>query len=267
MMSMTGEQVLLRTYLDHADRSPFLPTFERIVKAARRERLAGATVLKGIMGVSPRRLLKPAFWSLADHVPVVVEVVDIPERILSFVYGPLNDHMIGGMATLERANVAMYRHRSHDQPNKFEPAKALKPLSTLPHVEPRGHMTINEAGVLLRVFIGESDRFEDKRLFEAIVHKVRELGLAGATVLRGIEGFGANSVIHRPAMFEYSTDAPIVVEVVDTEDKIKLLLPHLEVMVNEGMITMEYVVILLYGHAAEDGPKRPDRTPDGPPVA
>ena len=107
-------------------------------------------------------------------------------------------------------------------------------------------MTVNQEGVLLRVFVGDSDHFEGKRLHEAIVHKVRELGLAGATVLRGVEGFGANSVIHRPGLFEYSTDAPIVVEVVDTEDKIRLLLPHLEVMVQEGMRLTELSLELRY---------------------
>jgi PII-like signaling protein len=70
--------------------------------------------------------------------------------------------------------------------------------------------------------------------------------LAGATVLRGTEGFGANSVVHRTSLLEMSTDLPIVIEIVDTEDQIKRLLPHLEEMVQEGMITMEYVVIILY---------------------
>lgn len=111
-------------------------------------------------------------------------------------------------------------------------------------------MKVNENGVLLRVFVGDSDRFEGKPLYEAVVQKVRELGLAGATVLRGVEGFGANSVVHRATMLEYSTDLPIVVEIVDTEEKVKLLLPHLEAMVGEGMITMEYVVVLMYRHDA-----------------
>jgi PII-like signaling protein len=114
-------------------------------------------------------------------------------------------------------------------------------------------MTSNENGVLLRVFIGESDRFQGRPLHEAIVQKVRELGLAGATVLRGTEGFGANSVVRRSSLLEMSTDLPIVVEIVDAEEKVKLLLPHLETMVGEGMITMEYVAILMYRHDSADG--------------
>lgn len=115
-------------------------------------------------------------------------------------------------------------------------------------------MTINENGVLLRVFIGESDRFEGKPMYEAIVQKARELGLAGATVLRGTEGFGAHSVVHTASLLEMSTDLPIVVEIVDTEEKVKLLLPALESMVQEGMITMEYVLIILYRHNESDVP-------------
>jgi PII-like signaling protein len=80
------------------------------------------------------------------------------------------------------------------------------------------------------------------------VQKTRELGLAGATVLRGTEGFGARSVVHKAALLEMSSDLPVVIEIVDTEEHVKLLLPYLETMVQEGMITMEYVVILMYRH-------------------
>jgi PII-like signaling protein len=109
-------------------------------------------------------------------------------------------------------------------------------------------MTINQNGVLLRVFIGESDRHEHQPLYEAILRQARQLGLAGATVLRGIEGFGANSLVHRAGILTMSTDLPIVVEIVESEENVKRLLPHLEAMVQEGMITMEYVVVLLYRH-------------------
>ena len=111
-------------------------------------------------------------------------------------------------------------------------------------------MEIPQESRLLRIFIGESDKFEHKSLHEAIVQKVRELGLAGATVLRGSAGFGANSVVHTSHLLEMSTDLPIVIEIVDDQEKIKLLLPHLETMVREGMITMEYVMILMYRHDA-----------------
>ena len=129
----------------------------------------------------------------------------------------------------------------------------LEPLSTVPQFTATETMQINEQGVLLRIFIGDSDRHERRPLYEAILYKAKELGLAGATVLRGVEGFGANSVVHKAALLEMSTDLPIVIEVVDTEEKIRTLLPHLETMVGEGMITMEHVMILMYRHNGEGG--------------
>jgi len=251
-LSLIGEQVLLRIYLQSADRAPHVPTFEQVVKAARKEKLAGATVIQGIMGAGYHGIIQGSRWSIIQHVPIIVEIVDSAERILKFVAGPLDQIMIGGMLTLERAAVMMYRQRSQDQHNSFRLAAALKPLSTIPQIQPGPDMRIQENGVLLRVFIGESDRSGKQPLYEAIVQKVRELGLGGATVLRGSEGFGANSVVHKTSLLEMSSDLPIVIEIVDTQDKIDLLLPHLESMVLEGMITMEHVKIVMYRHNPAD---------------
>jgi hypothetical protein len=251
-MSLQGEQVLLRIYLQSADRAPHVPTYQRIVKAARKEKLAGATVLRGIMGNGQRGIIQYSAWSIVQHVPIILEIVDNAEYIVKFVQGPLDEIMVGGMLTLERAAVMMYRARLQEsQPSELRLAAALRPLSTMPAVRPGSHMKVQENGVLLRIFIGESDKFENKPLYEMIVRKTRELGLAGATVLRGTEGFGANSVVHTSNLVAMSTDLPIVIEVVDAEEKVKLLLPHLETMVQEGMITMEYVVVLMYRHNDE----------------
>jgi PII-like signaling protein len=245
-MSLAGEQVLLRVYLQSADRAPHVPTYERLVKAARSAGLAGATVLRGIIGLGSRGLIPSSIWSLVQHVPVIVEFVDSPQRIIDFL-PLLEQHMVGGMATLERAHVVMYRHRKDELGEPFQLAGIVPPRSTLPKIPLTATrmQTNNEDGVLLRVFLGESDRFGGKPLYEAIVQKVRELGLAGATVLRGSEGFGANSVVHKAALLEMSTDLPIVVEVVDRHEQIQRLLPSLQEMVHEGMITMEYVAILM----------------------
>lgn len=250
-MSLIGEQVLMRAYLQSADRAPHTPTHERIVAAARREGMAGATVIRGILGAGYHGILKSSRWSLVEHVPLIVEIVDSTERIAAFICGPLDGIMVGGMVTLERAAVMMYRNRADDTAGALRVAPELPPLSTLPVIEAGAHMTTNQNGILLRVFIGESDRFEGRPLYEAIVQKVRELGLAGATVLRGSEGFGAHSVVHRSSLLEMSADLPIVVEIVDTSENVQRLLPHLQSMVREGMITMEHVVVLMYRHGRE----------------
>lgn len=112
-------------------------------------------------------------------------------------------------------------------------------------------MHLPEDGKLLRIFIGESDRWEHKPLYEAIVLKARELGLAGATVLRGPMGFGANSRLHTSKILRLSEDLPLIIEIVDTEAQIQLLLPHLDTMVTEGLVTLEKVQIIKYRAAVE----------------
>jgi PII-like signaling protein len=107
-------------------------------------------------------------------------------------------------------------------------------------------MKIPENGKLLRIFIGESDRWHHHPLYEAIVLKARELGLAGATVLRGPMGFGAHSRLHTAKILRLSMDLPVVIEIVDTEEKINLLLPFLDEMVQEGLVTLESVRVLKY---------------------
>ena len=103
-----------------------------------------------------------------------------------------------------------------------------------------------EQGKLLRIFVGESDRWNHQPLYEAIVLKARELGLAGATVLRGPMGFGANSRLHTAKILRLSMDLPMVIEIVDTDERIQQLLPQLEEMVLEGLVTLEDVQVLKY---------------------
>jgi PII-like signaling protein len=107
-------------------------------------------------------------------------------------------------------------------------------------------MNLPEDGKLLRIFIGESDRWEHRPLYEAIVLKARELGLAGATVLRGPMGFGASSRLHTAKILRLSEDLPMVIEIVDSEDQINRLLPHLDEMVKGGLVTLEKVQVIKY---------------------
>ena len=103
----------------------------------------------------------------------------------------------------------------------------------------------------LRIYIGESDQYEGRPSYQAIVAMARELGLAGATVARGIEGFGANSRIHTSSILRLSQDLPVVVVIVDSEEYIGKLLPHLHEMVGEGLITIHDVEIIKYTHAGK----------------
>lgn len=107
-------------------------------------------------------------------------------------------------------------------------------------------MQIPMEAVLLRIFIGESDKWEHKPLYEAIVLKAREMHLAGATVLRGPMGFGKASRLHTAKILRLSTDLPLVIEIVDSEEKINAFLPVLDGMVGGGLVTLERVKVLQY---------------------
>jgi len=107
-------------------------------------------------------------------------------------------------------------------------------------------VTIPTEGKLLRIFIGEADRWQGKPLYEAIVTEARKRGLAGATVVKGFMGFGAHSRIHTAKLLELSQDLPIVVEIVDAPEKIEAFMPDLEAMVGDGLITLERAEVLLY---------------------
>src|SRR5205809_6246326 len=107
-------------------------------------------------------------------------------------------------------------------------------------------MNLPHEAVLLRIFIGESDRWEHKPLYEAIVLKARELHMAGATVLRGSMGFGKSSRLHTAKILRLSVDLPLVIEIVDSEEKVQAFLPDLDKMMGGGLLTLEKVKVIDY---------------------
>jgi PII-like signaling protein len=108
------------------------------------------------------------------------------------------------------------------------------------------NMNIPEEGYLLRIFIGESDKHGHRPLYEVIVLKARQAGLAGATVLRGVMGFGKNSVLHTAKILRLSEDLPMVIEIVDSLEKVEGFLPTLNEMITDGLVTLERVKVIHY---------------------
>jgi PII-like signaling protein len=247
-MKLEGEQVLLRVHLRSTDKYGWWRTaVDALVESARERGLAGATVLRGIYGLDiTGRLIAPSVWSLAETVPVVVEIVDAAATVGLFLES-VAEIVTDGMATLERGHVLLYRAERAVAARLTVPAPVAD-LSTLPSPAEFPAMHLAEDGQLLRVFVGESDTWEGQPLYRAVVHKAKELGLAGATVLRGAMGFGANSRVHTSKIMELSTDLPILIEIVDAADKVQTLLPFLDEVVKEGMITIEAVKVLRYRH-------------------
>lgn len=107
-------------------------------------------------------------------------------------------------------------------------------------------MKIPSEGKLLRIFVGEADRWEGRPLYEAVVLEAKKQGLAGATAIKGFLGFGCKSHLHTAKLLRLSEDLPIIIEIVDSEEKIAAFLPKLDTMVKEGLITLEKAQVVMY---------------------
>ena len=254
-MKVEAEQVLCRFHLSTRVRHRDEPLYQWIVGVARHDGLQGATVLRGLMGLHPDgTVLTEHRWAVAQDLPVIIEVVDGPRRIEALL-ARVEPAFTEGAITLERAHVVLYRGEG-DKRRGVVPAADVIASQDDSAAWKVTTMKLPEEGVLLRIFMGESDREpgSGRPLYEAIVHRAREAHLAGATVLRGPLGYGKNSIVHSAKLLELSTDLPIVIEIVDAEEKIKAFLPIVDELVTEGMVTLEAVRILKYAAS-------PARTP------
>lgn len=246
-MTVAAEQVLCRFQLSNVVRHGMSPLYEWIVEQAHHAGLQGATVLKGIYGVRPDgTVLEEHAWSISQELPVIVEIVDEPPRIEALL-AAVEPAFRDGVITLERAHVLPSRARAR---RPTGPLQGRNIVGTATASAAAGVRTMKEPenGVLLRIFIGESDKEPDgdRPLYEAIVRRARDAHLAGATVLRGPMGFGRHSRVHTAKLLELSTDLPVVVEIVDAEDKVEAFLPAVDDLVREGLVTLEAVRIVRY---------------------
>jgi hypothetical protein len=246
-MKVDAEQVLCRFHLSNFIRHGMSPLYEWIVEQAHHEGLQGATVLKGFYGLRPDgSVLEEHTWSISQELPVIVEVIDSPARIEALL-AKVEPAFREGVITLERAHVLLYRSGARESTGALNGRNIIGTVTTSAAAGVRT-MKEPENGVLLRIFIGESDKEpgRDRPLYEAIVRRAREAHLAGATVLRGPMGFGRHSRVHTAKLLELSTDLPILIEIVDSEEKVDAFLPTVDELVTEGLVTLEAVRIVRY---------------------
>ena len=209
------------------------PVYEAIVEFAYRHGCAGATVTRAVSGYGRSGKVHEAhLFSLTEDVPMRVEVVESEQKInglLPWIYDIVENGLI------EVQDTQVIKHTTHkEQPEEVHSVK---------HVKLEGHAK------LLRIYIGEDDRWEEEPLHDAIVKKLRMMDLAGATVYRGLSGFGAQQRVHRSGFLGLSRDLPIMISVIDTEEKIRNVLPVLDEMVDEGLIALSDVEIIKYTHS------------------
>ena len=230
-----GKAKLMRIFIGENDKWRDKPLHKALIESMRANDIAGVTVYQGILGYGAnRRIHKDSALHLSHDRPVMLSVVDTEEKLQA--YFPILDR--DGPAGA-RCLVRCGHHQVHPQ---LRDSRAEK-----------GGPAMKLAGKakMLRIHFGEDDKWKDKPLYRAIVEKCRELDIAGATVLRGIEGYGASTLIRRSHLLSFSHDAPVMVSVIDSEDKIQKLLPFLDEVVDEGLIAMSEVEVIKYVH--QDG--------------
>ncbi|MHB1701086.1 MAG: DUF190 domain-containing protein [Acidobacteriaceae bacterium] len=197
--------------------------------------VAGATVLKGVAGFgADHHLHSSSLVDISDHLPLKIEFIETQEKV---------DELIGKIAEMAGTGMIEMQETMVAKPAQISQAKEM-PAS--------GRIKIEGKARLMSIYIGESDQWHDKPLHEALVHAMRANDLAGATVYRGILGYGAHRRIHREKPLHLSRDNSIMLSVVDTEEKLRAFLPIVEQMVQEGLIVLSDVDIIKYSHRATE---------------
>jgi PII-like signaling protein len=188
--------------------------------------VSGATATRAFSGFGSHQMLHtPKIEVLAQHMPLRIEFVDTPEKVEE-VLPTLYEMVSDGLIEVQDTNVVKHAR------------KTPKPEPKLPHQRQQGHAR------LLRVFLGEADKWHEEPLYNAIVKKLRMLDIAGATVYRGILGYGAKGHEHKQSFFHVSKDMPIMVSVIDSAEKIAAAAEAIEGMLEDGLIVISEAEIV-----------------------
>ena len=245
---------LLRIYLNVNERWHGAPLYRAVIEKARALKLAGASVFPVELSYGAHRQIHDAESEYTSYdIPVVIEIVDSPEKVEAL-RGEL-DVMVGeGLVVWAPVHVARYTHHwaeGGDDRNKGRPASGARTSSRENLAIRAGEATtmkIEGEAKCATVYVGSSDTWGGQNLAIAIVERCRKLGMAGATVSRGIMGFGKQSVIHKAHLLGLSDDLPEKIEIVDRPEEIDRLLPILDEMIGGGLIIVEDVHVVRYLH-------------------
>lgn len=234
-MLTAGKAVKVSIYLSEGSTHHGVSTYSSILDFLFFRGVSGATVLKGVAGFGADHHIHSASTvELSGHLPLKIEFIESREKVNELL-GKLEELAGSGMIELQDTTVA-------------KPARVSKPSRRASSE----HVKIEGKAKLMRIYVGESDRWHDKPLHDALVRAMRANDLAGVTVYRGILGYGAHRRVHRDKPFHLSHDASVMLSVVDTEDKLQAFLPIVESMVEEGLVVMSDVDIIKYSHRASD---------------
>ncbi len=233
-MIKRGSARKLVVYVNEQEKYRGEPVYEAVVRFLHRHGCAGATVTRAVAGYGASgEMHKARIFSLTEDVPMRIEAIDSEKKItalLPWIYE------IVGSGLIEVQDTEVIKYSVHEEQREEE--HAMK------------HEKLEGEAKMLRIYIGEDDRWENEPLHEAIVKKLRMMDIAGATVYRGLMGYGAQQRLHKKSgWLGLSTDLPIMVSVIDTEEKIRRVLPVLDEMVDEGLVVLSDVEIIKYTHS------------------
>jgi PII-like signaling protein len=249
-MMIPHEAALLRVYLNANDKYHRLELYCAVVEAARRFPLAGASVFAVELGYGAHRQIHDAASEYSSfEIPIVIELIDATDKLKQFA-ADLQSMIGEGLAVLRPVFMVRYTHglERQDESAGLPVANPSSPQPIEPTVEKRNAMKIEGDARRVTIYIGSADTWGGHNLAVAIVEKCRKLGLAGATVSRGIMGFGKHSIIHKAHFLGLSGDLPEKIEIVDRPEEIDRLLPALDEMMGGGLIVIEEVHVARYTH-------------------
>jgi PII-like signaling protein len=234
-MLKAGKALKVSIYVSEGSRQHGVPVYSTILDYLFFRGVSGATVLKGVAGFGADHHMHTASTvEISDHLPLKIEFVETPEKV-NEILGKLEELAGTGMIDVQETTVA-------------KPAQVSKPKQATPPE----HLKIEGKAKMMRIYIGDADKWRDKPLHQALVEAMRANDIAGVTVYRGILGYGAKGRIHKDKALHLSHDCPIMLSAVDAEEKIRAFLPLVEQMVQEGLVVLSDVDIIKYAYRAQD---------------
>ncbi|MGA7318566.1 MAG: DUF190 domain-containing protein [Silvibacterium sp.] len=230
-MLSPGKALKVSIYLSEGSTHHGVSTSSSILDFLYFRGCSGATVLKGVAGFGADHHIHSAnFVEISDNLPLKIEFIETREKVDELL-GKLEEMVGSGLIEVQETTIA-------------KPAQISKPKKA---PAPK-HVKIEGKAQLMRIYIGESDRWRDQPLHEAMLRAMRANDLAGATVYRGILGYGAHRRVHKERALNLSHDCSIMISVIDTQEKLQQFLPLVDAMVQEGLVVLSDVDIIKYSH-------------------
>jgi PII-like signaling protein len=232
-MLNAGKAVKVSIYLSEGSKHHGVPAYSSILDFLFYRGVSGATVMKGVAGFgADHHMHSASIVEISDRLPLKIEFIESREKVNELL-GKLEELAGTGMIEIQETTVA-------------KPAQ----VSMREKSVPPAHLKIEGKAKMMRIYIGDSDRWKEKPLYKALVEAMRANDIAGVTVYRGILGYGAHRRIHKEKALQLSHDCSIMLSAVDTEEKLQSFLPLVEQMVEEGLVVLSNVDIIKYSYRA-----------------